>query len=68
MILLIYIYIYIYRKLSIFFHLLSNNEIIEEINKLKAYFNTKKINGYTNKKEERIFKKVIHTLNKKIKW
>ena len=54
-------------NLSIYLDLLSNNEIIEEINKLKAYFNTKKINGYTNKKEERLFKKAIHTINKKIK-
>ena len=42
-------------NLSIYLHLLSNNEIIEEINKLKAYFNTKKIDGYINKKEKRLF-------------
>ena len=52
-------------NLSMYLHLLSNNEIIEEINKLKAYFNTKKIDGYINKKEKRLFKKAIYTLNQK---
>ena len=41
-------------NLSIYLHLLSNNEIIEEINKLKAYFIAKKIDGYINKKEKRL--------------
>ena len=54
-------------NLSIYLHLLSNNEIIEEINKLKAYFIAKKIDGYINKKEKRLLKKAIHTLNKNIK-
>ena len=54
-------------NLSIYLHLLSNNEIIEEINKLKAYFIAKKIDGCINKKEKRLFKKAIHALNKKIK-
>ena len=52
-------------NLSIYLHLLSNNEIIDKINNLKAYFNTKKIDGYINKKEKRLLKKAMHTLNKK---
>ena len=36
-------------NLSIYLDLLSNNEIIEEINKLKAYFNIKKIEGFLKK-------------------
>ena len=44
-------------NLSVYLHLLPNNEIIEEINKLKAYFIAKKIDGYINKKEKRFFKK-----------
>ena len=43
-------------NLSIYLDLLSNNEIIEEINKLKAYFNAKKIDGYINKNEKSLFK------------
>ena len=43
-------------NLSIYLHLLSNNEIIEEINKLKAYFNAKKMDGYINKNEKSLFK------------
>ena len=41
-------------NLSVYLHLLPNNEIIEEINKLKAYFIAKKIDGYINKKEKRL--------------
>ena len=52
-------------NLSIYLHLLSNNEIIDKINNLKAYFNAKKIDGYINKKEKRLLKKAMHTLNKK---
>ena len=52
-------------NLSIYLHLLSNNEIIEEINKLKVHFNIKKIDGYINKKDKRLLKKAIDTLNKK---
>ena len=48
-----------------YLHLLSNNEIIDKINNLKAYFNAKKIDGYINKKEKRLLKKAMHTLNKK---
>ena len=47
-----------------YLHLLSNNEIIDKINNLKAYFNAKKIDGYINK-EKRLLKKAMHTLNKK---
>ena len=52
-------------NLSIYLHLLPNNEIIEEINKLKVHFNIKKIDGYINKKDKRLLKKAIDTLNKK---
>ena len=52
-------------NLSIYLHLLSNNEIIDKINNLKVYFNAKKIDGYINKKEKRLLKKAMHTLNKK---
>ena len=52
-------------NLSIYLHLLSNNEIIDKINNLKAYFNAKKIDSYINKKEKRLLKKAMHTLNKK---
>ena len=52
-------------NLNIYLHLLSNNEIIDKINNLKAYFNAKKIDGYINKKEKRLLKKAMHTLNKK---
>ena len=47
-----------------YLHLLSNNEIIDKINNLKAYFNAKKIDGYI-RKEKRLLKKAMHTLNKK---
>ena len=51
-------------NLSTYLHLLSNNEIIEKINKLKVYLNSKKIDGYINKKRERLLKKAIYTLSK----
>ena len=50
--------------LSTYMHLLSINEIFEEIKNLKAYINTLKIDGYPQKNKINTLKRAIDAINK----
>ena len=45
-------------------HLLSVNEIFEEIKKVKAFLNTLRVNGYHEKNKLVLLKKAVNTMNK----
>ena len=51
-------------NLSTYMHLLSNNEIIEEIKKPKAYINHIRIDGYHERNKINTLKIAIDTINK----
>ena len=44
-------------------HLLSVNEIFEEIKKVKAFINSLRLTGYNEKNKKDSFKKAISTIN-----
>ena len=50
-------------NLSIYMHLLSVNEIFEEIKKVKAFINSLRVTGYHEKNKKNSFKKAISTMN-----
>ena len=45
-------------------HLLSVNEIFEEIKKVKAFINTLRVTGYHEKNKLVLLKKAVNTMNK----
>ena len=45
-------------------HLLSVNEIFEEIKKVKAFINTLRVNGYHEKNKLVLLRKAVNTMNK----
>ena len=45
-------------------HLLSVNEIFEEIKKVKAFINSLRVNGYHEKNKLVLLKKAVNTMNK----
>ena len=51
-------------NLSTYMHLLSTNEIFEEIKKLKAYIDKLKITGYHKRNKINTLKGAIDTINK----
>ena len=50
-------------NLSIYMHLLSVNEIFEEIKKVKAFINTLRVTGYREKNKLDSLKKAVSTIN-----
>ena len=50
-------------NLSTYMHLLSVNEIFEEIKKVKAFINNLKLAGYNEKNKKDSFKKAISAIN-----
>ena len=50
-------------NLSKYMHLLTVNEIFEEIKKVKAFINNLKLAGYHEKNKKDSFKKAINTIN-----
>ena len=50
-------------NLSIYMHLLSVNEIFEEIKKVKAFMNSLRVTGYHEKNKKDSFEKAISTIN-----
>ena len=50
-------------NLSTYMHLLSVNEIFEEIKKVKAFMNTLRVTGYHEKNKKDSFEKAISTIN-----
>ena len=50
--------------LSTYMHLLSINEIFDEIKKLKAFINKLKINGYPERYKTNTLKTAIDAVNK----
>ena len=50
-------------NLSTYMHLLSVNEIFEEIKKVKAFINSLRVTGYHEKNKKYSFKKAISTIN-----
>ena len=50
-------------NLSTYMHLLSVNEIFEEIKKVKAFINSLKLAGYNEKNKKDSFKKAISAIN-----
>ena len=50
-------------NLSMYMHLLSVNEIFEEIKKVKAFINSLKLAIYNEKNKKDSFKKAISTIN-----
>ena len=50
-------------NLSTYMHLLSVNEIFEEIKKVKAFLNSLRVTGYHEKNKKDSFKKAIGTIN-----
>ena len=50
-------------NLSMYMHLLSVNEIFEEIKKVKAFINSLRLTGYNEKNKKDSFKKAISTIN-----
>ena len=50
-------------NLSTYMHLLSVNEIFEEIKKVKAFINSLRVTGYHEKNLKNSFKKAISTMN-----
>ena len=50
-------------NLSTYMHLLSVNEIFEEIKKVKAFINSLKLASYNEKNKKDSFKKAISTIN-----
>ena len=49
---------------STYMHLLSVNEIFEEIKKVKAFIDTLRVTGYHEKKKLDSLKKAVSTINK----
>ena len=50
-------------NLSTYMHLLSVNEIFEEIKKVKAFINTLRVTGYHEKNKLDSLKKAVSTIN-----
>ena len=50
-------------NLNTYMHLLSVNEIFEEIKKVKSFINNLKLAGYNEKNKKNSFKKAINTIN-----
>ena len=50
-------------NLSTYMHLLSVNEIFEEIKKVKAFMNSLRVTGYHEKNKKDSFEKAISTIN-----
>ena len=50
-------------NLSTYMHLLSVNEIFEEIKNVKAFINSLKLAGYNEKNKKDSFKKAISAIN-----
>ena len=50
-------------NLSTYMHLLSVNEIFEEIKKVKAFINSLRVTGYHEKNKKDSFKKARSTIN-----
>ena len=50
-------------NLSTYMHLLSVNEIFEEIKKVKAFINSLKLAGYNEKNKKDSFKKAVSAIN-----
>ena len=50
-------------NLNTYMHLLSVNEIFEEIKKVKVFINNLKLAGYHEKNKKDSFKKAINTIN-----
>ena len=50
-------------NLSIYMHLLSVIEILEEIKKIKAFINTLRVTGYHEKNKLDSLKKSVSTIN-----
>ena len=50
-------------NLSTYMHLLSVNEIFEEIKKVKAFIKNLKLAGYNEKNKKDSFKKAINAIN-----
>ena len=50
-------------NLSTYMHLLSVNEILEEIKKVKAFIDNFRVNGYNEKNKKDSFKKALSTIN-----
>ena len=50
-------------NLSTYTHLLSVNEIFEEIKKVKAFIKNLKLAGYNEKNKKDSFKKAINAIN-----
>ena len=48
---------------STYMHLLSVNEIFEEIKKVKAFMNSLRVTGYHEKNKKDSFEKAISTIN-----
>ena len=51
-------------NLSKYMHLLSINEIFDEIKKLKAFINTLRLDGYHERNKINTLKSAIDTINK----
>ena len=51
-------------NLSTYMHLLSINEIFDEIKKLKAFINKLKLNGYPERNKINTLKRAIDAVNK----
>ena len=50
-------------NLSTYMHLLSVNEVFEEIKKVKAFINTWRVTGYHEKNKLDSLKKAVSTIN-----
>ena len=50
-------------NLSKYMHLLSVNEIFEEIKKVKAFIDNLRVTGYNEKNKKDSYKKAISTIN-----
>ena len=50
-------------NLSKYVHLLTVNEIFEEIKKVKAFINSLRLTGYNEKSKKDSFKKATSTIN-----
>ena len=50
-------------NLSTYMHLLSVNEIFEQIKKVKAFMNSLRVTGYHEKNKKDSFEKAISTIN-----
>ena len=50
-------------NLSTYMHLLSVNEIFEEIKKVKAFMNSLRVTGYHEKNKKDSFEKAVSTIN-----